>query len=310
MMIKKPKFWDKKLPNFFAYLLIPISKVVSLFNVLKKGESLKFSNIRIICVGNIYLGGTGKTPLTIKISQLLNKKNLKSTVVKKFYKEQKDEQLLISNKTNLISKNGRKNCIENAINKNFKYAIFDDGLQDKSIKYDLKICCFSSNNWIGNGLVIPAGPLREKINSLKNFDIVFLNGPNINNEHIKQEILKVNDNIEIFEGRYKSINLNQIDISQNYIAFSGIGNPESFSFTLKDNNLKILKHFSFPDHYDFKKSEIDNIKKYAIKNNSKIITTEKDYLRINKELRNEISYIAMDLEIINENKFLDLICWK
>ena len=310
MMIKKPKFWDKKLPNFFAYLLIPISKVVSLFNVLKKGENLKFSNIRIICVGNIYLGGTGKTPLSIKISQLLNKKNLKSTVVKKFYKEQKDEQLLISNKTNLISKKDRKNCIENAINKNFKYAIFDDGLQDKSIKYDLKICCFSSNNWIGNGLVIPAGPLREKINSLKNFDIVFLNGPNINNEHIKQEILKVNDNIEIFEGRYKSINLNQIDISQNYIAFSGIGNPESFSFTLKDNNLKILKHFSFPDHYDFKKSEIDNIKKYAIKNNSKIITTEKDYLRINKELRNEISYIAMDLEIINENKFLDLICWK
>ena len=310
MMIKKPKFWDKKLPNFFAYLLIPISKVVSLFNVLKKGENLKFSNIRIICVGNIYVGGTGKTPLTIKISQLLNKKNLKSTVVKKFYKEQKDEQLLISNKTNLISKKDRKNCIENAINKNFKYAIFDDGLQDKSIKYDLKICCFSSNNWIGNGLVIPAGPLRERINSLKNFDIVFLNGPNINNEHIKQEILKVNDNIEIFEGRYKSINLNQIDISQNYIAFSGIGNPESFSFTLKDNNLKILKHFSFPDHYDFKKSEIDNIKKYAIKNNSKIITTEKDYLRINKELRNEISYIAMDLEIINENKFLDLICWK
>ena len=308
MMIKKPKFWDKKLPNFFAYLLIPISKVVSLFNVLKKGENLKFSNIRIICVGNIYLGGTGKTPLSIKINQLLNKKNLKSTVVKKFYKEQKDEQLLISNKTNLISKKDRKNCIENAINKNFKYAIFDDGLQDKSIKYDLKICCFSSNNWIGNGLVIPAGPLREKINSLKNFDIVFLNGPNINNEHIKQEILKVNDNIEIFEGRYKSINLNQIDISQNYIAFSGIGNPESFSFTLKDNNLKILKHFSFPDHYDFKKSEIDNIKKYAIKNNSKIITTEKDYLRINKELRNEISYIEMDLEIINENKFLDLIC--
>ena len=310
MMIKKPKFWDKKLPNFFAYLLIPISKVVSLFNVLKKGENLKFSNIRIICVGNIYLGGTGKTPLSIKISQLLNKKNLKSTVVKKFYKEQKDEQLLISNKTNLISKNGRKNCIENAINKNFKYAIFDDGLQDKSIKYDLKICCFSSNNWIGNGLVIPAGPLREKINSIKNFDIVFLNGPNINNEHIKKEILKVNDNIEIFEGRYKSINLNQIDISQNYVAFSGIGNPENFNFTLKENNLKILKHFSFPDHYDFKKSEIDNIKRYAIKNNSKIITTEKDYLRINKELRNEISYIAMDLEIINENKFLDLICWK
>lgn len=310
MIIKKPKFWDQKKPNIYTYLLTPISKIVSLFNTLKKGQNLEFSGIKVICVGNIYIGGTGKTPLAIKISQLLNKRNLKASVLKKFYNDQKDEQILINNKTNLISKKDRKICIEDAINNNFKYAIFDDGLQDKSIKYDLKICCFSSNNWIGNGLVIPAGPLREKINSIKNFDIVFLNGPNINNEHIKQEILKVNDNIEIFEGRYKSINLNQIDISQNYIAFSGIGNPESFSFTLKDNNLKILKHFSFPDHYDFKKSEIDNIKRYAIKNNSKIITTEKDYLRINKELRNEISYIEMDLEIINENKFLDLICWK
>ena len=175
MMIKKPKFWDKKTPNFFAYFLLPISKIVSLLIKLKSKENLRFANIKIICVGNIYVGGTGKTPLSIKISKLLNKNNFSSTVVKKFYKEQKDEQLLISKKTNLINKKNRKDCIDNAINKGFKYAIFDDGLQDYSIRYDLKICCFNSNNWIGNGLVIPAGPLREKINSLKNFDIVFLN---------------------------------------------------------------------------------------------------------------------------------------
>ena len=307
MMIKKPKFWDKKKPNFFAYFLLPISKIVSLFSELKKKENLRFPNIKIICVGNIYIGGTGKTPLSIKISQLLNKNNLNSTVVKKFYKEQKDEQLLISKKTNLISKKNRKECIDNAINKGFKCAIFDDGLQDYSIRYDLKICCFSSNNWIGNGLVIPAGPLREKINSLKNFDIVFLNGPNINNESIKKKIFEVNKDIKVFESHYKPINLNEIDISQNYVVFSGIGNPENFKFTLKQNNLKILKFFSFPDHYDYNNYEIDNIKKYANKNNSKIITTEKDYLRIDKELRNDISYIEMDLEIIDENKFLQLI---
>ena len=239
-MIKKPKFWDKKKPNFFAYFLLPISKIVSLFSKLNKKENLRFPNIKIICVGNIYIGGTGKTPLSIKISQLLNKNNLNSTVVKKFYKEQKDEQLLISKKTNLISKKNRKECIDNAINKGFKCAIFDDGLQDYSIRYDLKICCFSSNNWIGNGLVIPAGPLREKINSLKNFDIVFLNGPNINNESIKKKIFEVNKDIKVFESHYKPINLNEIDISQNYVVFSGIGNPENFKFTLKQNNLKIL----------------------------------------------------------------------
>ncbi len=307
MMIKKPKFWDQKKPNFFTYLLTPVSKIVSFFNTLKKGENLEFSGIKVICVGNIYIGGTGKTPLSIKISQLLNKKNLKASVLKKFYNEQNDEQILIKNKTNLISKKNRKTCIENAINNNFKYAIFDDGLQDKSIKYDLKICCFSSNNWIGNGNVIPAGPLREKITSLKNFDIVFINGPDINNKEIKKEIMKINHNIEIFEGSYKPKNLNKLDNSQNYIAFSGIGNPENFNFTLRENNFKILKYFSFPDHYNYKNNELKNIKRFASKNNSKIITTEKDYLRINKELRSDINYIEMDLEINDENKFLNLI---
>ena len=307
MMIKKPKFWDFKKPNFLAYLLAPLSKVLALFNILKKGENLKFSNIKVICVGNIYIGGTGKTPLSIKICKLLNKKKLSSTVVKKFYEDQKDEQLLISSKTNLITKNNRKKCIESAINKNFKYAIFDDGLQDKSIDYDIKICCFSSNNWIGNGYVIPAGPLREKITSLKDFDIVILNGPDINNSYIREEILKINNNIEIFEGRYKPQNLNELDRSQNYIAFSGIGNPENFNFTLKENDFKILKYFSFPDHYNYNRNEIKNLKKFALKSNSKIITTEKDYLRIDRELRDDINYFETDLIINNEEKLLDLI---
>ena len=89
MMIKKPKFWDLKKPNFLAYLLMPLSKLVSLYGTFRKGENLKFADIKIICVGNIYIGGTGKTPLSIKICNLLNKENFKSTVVKKFYSDQK-----------------------------------------------------------------------------------------------------------------------------------------------------------------------------------------------------------------------------
>ena len=107
-MIKKPKFWDLKKPNFLAYLLMPLSKLVILFGAFRKGKNLKFTDIKIICVGNIYIGGTGKTPLSIKICNLLNKDSSKSTVVKKFYNNQKDEQLLIGNKVNLISKNNRK----------------------------------------------------------------------------------------------------------------------------------------------------------------------------------------------------------
>ncbi len=307
MIIKKPKFWDKNKPNFFAYLLTPFSKIVTLLSFLNAKKPLEFSKIKTICVGNIYIGGTGKTPLSIKICELLNSKDKKTTIIKKFYSNQKDEQLLIRSRTNLISREHRVDCTNEAINKNFHYAIFDDGLQDKSIKYDIKICCFNSSNWIGNGCVIPAGPLREKISSLKNFDIVFLNGPDINNEEKKEIILKINNNIKIFEGNYKIENINNFDLSKNYIAFAGIGNPDNFYFTLKQNNFKIIKDFSFPDHYDYKKNELDNIRKFADANNSKIITTEKDYLRIKEELRNNIGYIKMDLDISNKKTLLNLI---
>ena len=307
MKIKKPDFWDEKKPNLIAYLLLPVSKMIQILKSLKKSKNLNFPEIKTICVGNIYIGGTGKTPLSIKLSKLLNSKNLKAAVIKKFYIDQKDEQMLISKKTNLISKINRKDSLDSAIRQNFKYAILDDGLQENYINYDFKICCFSSNNWIGNGLTIPAGPLREKISSIENFDIIFLNGPDIENKVIKEKILKINSNIKIFEGSYKLKNSNNLDTSKNYLIFSGIGNPQNFDHTLKENNFKVFKHFTFPDHYNYKKNEIDNLKKFAKDNNLEIITTEKDYFRIKEELRSGINFIEIDLEISNENELLKLI---
>ena len=143
--------------------------------------------------------------------------------------------------------------------------------------------------------------MKEKIINSEKVDNSFNNYDDSKLENIPFSEFK---DIKVLESHYKPINLNEIDVSLNYVVFSGIGNPENFKFTLKQNNLKILKFFSFPDHYDYNNYEIDNIKKYANKNNSKIITTEKDYLRIDKQLRNDISYIEMDLEIVDENKFL------
>ena len=307
MKIKKPDFWDEKKPNLIAYLLLPISKMIQILKSLRKSKNLNFPEIKTICVGNIYIGGTGKTPLSIKLSKLLNSKNLKAAVIKKFYINQKDEQMLISKKTNLISKINRKDSLDSAIRQNFKYAILDDGLQENYINYDFKICCFSSNNWIGNGLTIPAGPLREKISSIKNFDIIFLNGPDIENKVIKEKILKINSNIKIFEGSYKLKNSNNLDTSKNYLIFSGIGNPQNFDHTLKENNFKVFKHFTFPDHYNYKKNEIDNLKKFAKDKNLEIITTEKDYYRIQEEFRGGINFIEIDLKISNESELVKLI---
>ena len=112
MKLKKPSFWDLQKPNFLSYLLIPFSLPIIirnfLFQFLKKEKS---SKIKTICVGNIYLGGTGKTPLTIKISEILKQLNIKVATVKKNYSDQKDEELLLKQKTSLIIADSRKNYV-------------------------------------------------------------------------------------------------------------------------------------------------------------------------------------------------------
>ena len=147
-------------------------------------------NIKTICVGNIYLVGT-EDPLTIKLYEILKKLDNRVATVKKYYSDQKDEQLLLKKKTTLIISNSRKNAVQEGLNQNYKFLIFDDGLQETKIDYDMKFVCFKLKNWIGNGQLIPAGPLREKISSLKNLMLFFLNGNFKNFRKIKDIILSI-----------------------------------------------------------------------------------------------------------------------
>ena len=162
MKIKKPNFWDYKKPNFLSYLLLPFTLPVIISNFfLNNGSKVdKNSKIKNICIGNIYLGGTAKTPLSIKINQILKNLNYKSAIIKKFYIDQIDEQKLLSENSKLYCFKTRAEALIEAIKDENDIAIFDDGLQDKSINYDLRLVCFNNKAWIGNGFLIPAGPLR------------------------------------------------------------------------------------------------------------------------------------------------------
>ena len=241
MKLKKPKFWDYKKPSFLSYLLLPFSIILGLIAKIKSKPKFSNSKIKTICVGNIYIGGTGKTSLTIKIKEILDKNNIKACFIKKFYPNQADEQKLLSKNGTLFSNSKRITALDEAIAKGFKVAIFDDGLQDSSIKYDLEIVCFNNLNWIGNGLTLPSGPLRENINSLKFYKNVFLNGNEESLITIKEQIIKINPNMNINSGKYKPLNINEFDKNQSYLVFSGIGNHKTFIEMLKNNKLKIVK---------------------------------------------------------------------
>ena len=307
MKLKKPKFWDYKKPHLYSYLLLPCSIILSLISKLRSRSKLTNSNIKTICVGNIYVGGTGKTSLAIKIKEILEKQNIKVCFIKKFYLNQIDEQKLLSKKGKLFTSLKRITALEEAISQGYKIAIFDDGLQDNSIKYDLEIVCFNNINWIGNGLTLPSGPLRESIDNLKCYNNIFLNG---NDEHltdIKNQIKKINPMININQGKYIPLNIKDLNKEHNYIVFSGIGNHKTFVSMLKNNDLKIVDDLEYPDHYQYSKKDFGEIVNTAKKHDAKILTTEKDYLRLDSPHKAKVLFIKSTLEILDEKNLAQIL---
>ena len=307
MKFKKPKFWDLKKPNIYSYILLPIAFLIQVFAYFKKKTKINDFKIKTICVGNIYVGGTGKTSLCIKINEILKKKNIRSCFIKKFYKDQLDEQKILKNRGQVFSSKVRVDSIKQAEHENYEVAIIDDGLQDSSINYDKSIVCFNNINWIGNGMVIPSGPLREKLFNIRNYDCIFLNGNLENLETIKKEIITVHSKANIYIGQYKILNIDEINLSDNYFAFSGIGNHKTFLSTLKEHKINVVEDLEFPDHYEYTNKDLDKIITFSKKFNSKVITTEKDYLRIDNQIKKEIQFVKSELIIIDEEKFIKQI---
>ena len=307
MNLKKPKFWDYKHPNIYAYLLLPISFLIRIIKLLKIKSKSKKVKIKTICVGNIYVGGTGKTSLSIKINEILNKNKIKSCFVKKLYEDQADEQKLLESRGKLFLSSKRIDAINQAENENYEIAILDDGLQDYSIDYDISFVCFNNINWIGNGLTIPAGPLRDDINIIKKYDHLFLNGNLENLENLKKQIIMINPKINIYVGKYVPLNLDEFDKKNKYLVFSGIGNHQTFLKMLNEYGLNVNKDLEFPDHHNYAKKEINQILNQAKNLDCKIITTEKDYLRMETNEIDKIKFIKSELQIIDEEKLINTI---
>ena len=239
------------------------------------------------------------------MSNILERLKFKVVTAKKFYKSQKDEQILLEKKTNFISDTSRKKILAKAIEKKNDFLIFDDGLQDKNLNYDLEFVCFDGDSLIGNGQLIPSGPLREKLSSLKKYDVVFLK--NNKNYDFVEKLKKVNSEIKIFNTFYEIKNLNEFNARTDYLIFSGIGNPKDFKKLILDNNLNIVEEIVYPDHFDYKSSDIENIKKKAKKINAEIITTEKDFVKILEKDIDNIKFLEVKLKIEDEKKLINFI---
>ena len=305
MKLIKPNFWDKDNLSIQSILLYPLTFIIDIINLItffKKPK--KYSNIKTICVGNIYIGGTGKTPLVDFLAKNLNKR-LKTAIIKKKYKSHLDEKKLLEKGNKVYFNKDREVSLIQAIKEKFELAIFDDGLQDKNIRYDLSIVCFNSFVFAGNELRLPSGPLRESINNLRKYDAVFITG-RLKNKEFLNKIKNINPNIRIFNGEYESTNFYRYK-KHKYLTFSGIGNPIGFISTLKKYGIKYKSNIIYPDHYDYSDNEIKNIKKIAKEKNLKILTTEKDFNRIPNKLKKNINFIKINLKIKKFKEFKKFI---
>lgn len=302
MNLKKPKFWDYNTLSIWSIILIPFTfTYLLIFWIIKIIKPSKKFKIPIICVGNIYLGGTGKTPLSIEIFNILKNFNKNPAFVKKPYLYLEDEIKMLKASGKVFTEKKRVSSISLSINDNHDVVILDDGFQDFSIKPDIAILCFNSKQLIGNGLVIPSGPLRENLSSIKRADCVVINGSE--SLSFEKTLKKINSSIKVFYSNYKIKNLDRFQ-DKKVVAFAGIGNPQNFFDLLKENNIKLKETFSFPDHHNYSLKDFNNISKG--KEDVILLTTKKDYFRITDKKKN-LYCLEVDLEIKDKDGFINLI---
>lgn len=286
--MKTPKWFLKKLP--IAYLLLPVavfyyivSKVVYVFRLFYQ----KTSKRPVICIGNILAGGVGKTPIVAEIAKFL-----KSPVIMRGYKKDKNSDD-IGDEAKMLQKAGI-NVYVGSRDKNIKLLniqksktpiVMDDGFQNSTIKKDLSVLVFDENIGFGNGLLLPAGPLREPRSAVKRSDAVI--------------IIKSNTDKKLNLGGYHgpvfyATNKTIIPTKKKFIAFAGIGYPQKFFNSL---GTKPIETIGFPDHYQYKKSDLQKLYYLAKKSNAELITTEKDWVRLSSDDQKKIKFAKLETTI-------------
>ena len=316
----QPSFWKER--GFISNIFIPLSLLYLILSKLSHFFSIKKTlTTPIICVGNIYIGGTGKTPTVQKIANIFKSLGKNPTILLRGYGgkvknptyvnseihsclDVGDEALIHANKFDTwVSKNrfeGAK-AIQEVLKPDL--IIMDDGLQNKSLSPDLKIAVFDGEKGIGNGRIIPSGPLRENLHrGLARVNIVIIVGDD--RFSLEKKIISINKKLIIFSAQTIPCQLTIKKIKKNsIIAFAGIGIPEKFFSMLQKNNINLIQTIEFPDHYQYNKNEINNLIKLAKEKKAVLVTTEKDYKRIydlDQNFIQDITVLPITLSFKNE----------
>ncbi|MBQ8367783.1 MAG: tetraacyldisaccharide 4'-kinase [Alphaproteobacteria bacterium] len=293
--MKTPWWFLSKNP--FAILLVPISWVYYLVGrmvfLVRSMWSIK-SQRKIICVGNILAGGVGKTPVVRAIANRYG-----APVVMRGYKKSDqtgnvgDEAMMLARSGLAVHVGSRKSNIL-LLNKQDDNTpiVMDDGLQNPTIKKDVSIVVFDEGLGYGNGFMLPAGPLRVPKRMAKKADAIIV----IKSKKPKKKF-KLPDGVPVFYAKNQTVS--PYDESEKLVAFAGIGYPKKFFGALKN----VVARRAFADHYQYTSEDLEKLFALAVKKKARLITTEKDWVRLPVHVRDQIKYARLDTVI--DNAFYD-----
>lgn len=307
-MFKSPNFWKKK--SFLSYILLPVAWLYLRISRLKMRSvhSYKLSK-PVICVGNLVMGGAGKTPTVIALVAMLKKmghtphilsrgygaivKGIKKVDPERHhYLEVGDEPLMLSQFAPTWVCPNRIQAGKEAIKNGATVLIMDDGFQNKALEKDLNLLVVDSIQGFGNQEVFPAGPLREPVKSgLNRADAVFFIG---GGKSIEKKATSLG-----VENAFKAsfINLTEpVQKGERVLAFSGIGYPEKFQLTLKRAGYKLVEFAAFADHYPYTIIDMERLLKAAEIKKAQLMTTSKDFIRIPTPYKENVKVFKINLQ--------------
>ncbi len=320
MKVKTPDFWYRPANSnapLIERVLTPASWLYRLgYEYHQSSRTAQKASMPIICIGNVNAGGTGKTPTAIALRNILLSHGIAgrpSYLLRGFGGGERgpllvdpakhtswdtgDEALMLAEHQPTIVSADRIEGARLAAQQNADIVIMDDGLQNPGIHKDIKLVVINGEMGFGNGKLFPAGPLREPLKKgLARADAFILIG-----EDKRDTASKLPNNKPIFAASLVPDQDNMPDEKQKYIAFAGLGYPDKFfDFLREEAKLNVVDIVQFSDHHPYEPCDVARLKTLAQDRSAKLITTQKDYMRLPEEQREDITVMHSKLTWADE----------
>lgn len=322
MPLKTPRFWGDPTSRVAA-LLSPLSALYAAGRRIHQSARRSYrSALRVICVGNIVAGGSGKTPAVIALAHFIRERGLfkNPCVLTRGYggaltgptlvdldhhtaADVGDEALLLAHHAPVIVSRNRVAGAKLAEISGADIILMDDGFQNPSLHKNLSLLTIDAEYGLGNGRLIPAGPLRETLSSaLQRADAVLsitppgstaIDGPW---NHTQKPVL-----------RAALIPAANMDPATPLIAFAGLGRPEKFFKTLTALGAQVIATHAFADHHPFTDADLAPLAAQAEEKKAMLITTEKDYVRLPPAYRDKVAVLPVELRFESPDDVLNLL---